>query len=89
MSSSSSTTELRTTTPTERIIAPNQLSLQAGFPKRSYGQIHPRKRSFQAAWFKTWNWLHYDEARDLVLCYICVNARIEGNVLSGRGDYFL
>ena len=50
MSSSSSTTGLRTTTPTERIIAPNQPSLQ-GFPKQSFGQIHPIKRSFQAAWF--------------------------------------
>ena len=45
-----------------------------------------KKRSFQAAWFKTWNWLHYNEARDLVLCYICVNARIEGNVSSGHSD---
>ena len=84
MSSSSSTTELHTTT--DRIIAPNQPSLQ-GFPKQSYGQINPEKRSFQAAWFKTWNWLHYNEACDLVLCYTCVNARIEGNVSNcGHSD---
>ena len=84
MSSSSSTTELHTTT--DRIIAPNQPSLQ-GFPKQSYGQINPEKRSFQAAWFKTWNWLHYNEACDLVLCNTCVNARIEGNVSNcGHSD---
>ena len=43
MSSISSTTNLRTTTPTERIIAPNQPSLQAG----CYGQIHSKSDHFK------------------------------------------
>ena len=84
MSSSSSTTGLRTTTPTERIIAPNQPSLHCRVFLNEVLAKYTRKSDHFG--LKTWNWLHCDKARDLVLCYICVNARIEGNVSSGHND---
>ena len=37
------------------------------FPKRSF-EKNPVLRSFQAAWFKTWPFLHYDEGKDLSYC---------------------
>ena len=42
------------------------------FPKRSFGEKNPVLRSFQAAWFMTWSFLHYDEGKDLAYCHICV-----------------
>ena len=42
------------------------------FPKRSFGEKYPVLRSFQAAWFKTWPFLHYDEGKDLSCYHICV-----------------
>ena len=42
------------------------------FPKRSFGKKNIVMRSFQALWFKTWPFLHYDDARDLAFCHIFV-----------------
>ena len=42
------------------------------FSKRSFGEKNPVLRSFQAAWFKTWPFLHYDEGKDLSYYHICV-----------------
>lgn len=36
------------------------------FPKRSFGQKNPVQRSFQASWFSSKPWLHYDESKDLL-----------------------
>ena len=44
------------------------------FPKRSFGQKKPVHCSFQGKWFSKWRWLHYDEGKDAVFCYICVTA---------------
>ena len=34
------------------------------FPNRQFGQKFVVSRSFQANWFKSWKWLHYDEESD-------------------------
>ena len=44
------------------------------FPLREFGKTLVVKRSFQGNWFDRWVWLHYDEAKDLAFCYICVLA---------------
>ena len=40
---------------------PNQPTALS-FPKRTFGKKKPVKRAFQPSWFKSWSWLHYDEA---------------------------
>ena len=44
------------------------------FPKRAFGRKEITLRSFQSEWFQKWSWIHYDEARDIVFCSICVKA---------------
>ena len=45
------------------------------FPRRSFGKSKlVTKRSFQSAWFKQWQWLHYDAAQDLAFFFVCLNA---------------
>ena len=41
------------------------------FPKRLCGSS---MRSFRAPWFKEFKFLHYDEAKDVVFCHVCVTA---------------
>ena len=52
---------------------PNQL-IKFNFPKRAFGAKEITHRSFQPKWFQKWSWIHYDEARDIVFCSICVKA---------------
>ena len=42
------------------------------FQKRAFGTKSVHFRSFQPQWFQKWPWIHYDEARDLAFCFICV-----------------
>ena len=44
------------------------------FPKRSFGKKNPVFRSFQQEWFTKFPFLHYDEAKDIVFCHICLMA---------------
>ena len=44
------------------------------FPPRSFGKKKVVHRAFQASWFQSWPWIHYDEGRDHVLCYYCCKA---------------
>ena len=39
------------------------------FPKTTFGN---RERRCQHQWFEDYNWLHYDEKKDCVFCYICM-----------------
>ncbi len=32
------------------------------------------KRAFQATWFGSWRWIHYNEAEDGVHCHLCLTA---------------
>ena len=56
------------------------------FPKRDFGKKTVVKRAFQPGWFKSWRWLHYDEANDIVLCHTCVQALDQRKVRSNLGD---
>ena len=44
------------------------------FPKRSYGQKTTTQCNCKHQWFTSWPFLHYDEARDVVFCHVCVKA---------------
>jgi len=61
---------------------PNQ-PLDFAFPKRQFGKtkLHVN-RSFQAQWFQTFRWLHYDQSRDLAFCHTCVSAVKSGRMKS-------
>ena len=50
--------------------SPNQPTSYS-FPKKSFGKKTVVERSFQAAWFQTWRWLHYDETNDKAYCFYC------------------
>ena len=50
------------------------------FPKRTFGKKQPVNRAFQRSWFKTWSWLHYDEATDASFCYYCGKADQRGKL---------
>ena len=50
------------------------------FPKRTFGKKAPVNRSFQASWFESHSWLHYDEANDAAFCYICMKAAKENKL---------
>ena len=54
------------------------------FPKRSFGEKNPVLRSFQAAWFKTRPFLHYDEGKDLSYYHICVKGFKERKMKSRK-----
>lgn len=54
------------------------------FPKRYFGK-NKTSRTFQAAWFKQWKWLHYCEENDVAFCFLCVKAYKEGK-LSGKSS---
>lgn len=45
------------------------------FPKRSFGQKNVVYRAFQAKWFDSYSWLHYDEGKDLAFCFLCMKAQ--------------
>ena len=45
------------------------------YPK---GKFEKEEMSFLPAQCKKWTWLHYDEAKDHVLCIICKNATDHG-----------
>ena len=60
--------------------------LSFSFPKRPFGKKSIVYRSFQASWFGSWSWLHYDEANDTVLCHLCTKAVRENKMRPGNTD---
>ena len=47
-------------------------SAKFSFQKRTFGTKPVVVKSFQPQWFQKWSWIHYDEARDIAFCFICV-----------------
>ena len=47
------------------------------FPKKKFGM---QNRSFQPTWFEQFPWLHYNEQKDSVLCFICAKQNDKGNL---------
>ena len=65
---------------------PNQL-LSFLFPKCEYGRSIIVKCSFQSQWFSKWQWLHYDQSRDMAFCHTCMMAVKSKKITSlGTGD---
>ena len=56
------------------------------FPKRKYGKTSVVERSCQSSWFKTWIWLHYNEAKDSVHCHLCLKAVKFKHISVNPGD---
>lgn len=46
------------------------LPVDFAFLRRSFGKTKVVHRCFQSAWFKQWQWLHYDSSQDLAHCLI-------------------
>ena len=62
------------------IQTPNQPS-NFNFPKKLYGKQY---RSVQSTWFREYPWLHYDDQKDCLFCYVCSNQYLKGNLASAR-----
>ena len=45
------------------------------FPKQSFGKKTLVYRRFQSSWFTSWKWLHYLEAEDITLCFLCLKEK--------------
>ena len=43
------------------------------FPEKQF-RMETFNRSCQSQWFKDHQWLHYDEGRDSLFCYVCQNS---------------
>ena len=50
------------------------------FPQRNFGKAKIVRRSFQPSWFDRWQWLHYIEGQDVVLCFTCARASVENKL---------
>ena len=40
--------------------------------------------AFQAKWFDSYSWLHYDEANDVVFCHLCKQAATEKKLMASK-----
>ena len=56
------------------------------FPQQSFGQKKVVHRSFQPSWFNHWQFLHYDESRDIVFCHTCLKGFEQKKMKSNRAD---
>ena len=65
--------------------APHQ-PLQFRFPKRLFGKTKPVKRAFQSNWFKQWTWIHYNEEKDLAICFLCAKALREKKLFAPNAE---
>ena len=54
--------------------------------KRQFGETKIVKRACQVSWFRSWSWLHYDETKDVVLCYIRWKAVYEKKITVRPGN---
>ena len=63
-------------------LAPHQPA-SFSFPQRQKSVV---LRSFQASWFRSWSWLHYNEATDSATCFLCAKAQREQKMNSKSAD---
>ena len=63
--------------------------LDLKYPKRSFG--NGLEKSFCKEWYRKFPWLHYDEKRDAVFCFIYMNAanKQKLRVSTKRDDAFM
>ena len=50
------------------------------FPRRQFGQNNVTNRFFQSSWFTKWKWIHYNAARDLAYCHVCITGIKSGKL---------
>ena len=62
---------------------PNQPPSTFKFPVTKIGD---RNRSCQSKWFEEFGWLHYDESRNRVFCYYCVQAVQEKKLFNTKAE---
>ena len=62
---------------------PNHPPSTFKFPVTKFGD---QNRSCQSKWFEEFGWLHYDEARNRVFCYHCVQAVQEKKLLNTKAE---
>ena len=55
------------------------------FPQRTFSRKKPLHRSFQQSWFQEWEWLHYEEAANVVRCFTCCRA-VKSGVVKAEGQ---
>ena len=75
------TSELATTDLPERSHHPVFI-----FPKYSFVKKSVIPGSYQHSWFSKWLFLHYNEAKDTVICHSCMNKFKEKNETSTKAD---
>lgn len=51
------------------------------FPKTKFGRHF---RSCRSQWFDDYPWLHYDEGKDSVFCFVCAQKNSNNNLFSAR-----
>ena len=56
------------------------------FPERQFGKKTVSFHSFQSSWFRSWSWLHYNEATDSVTCFLCTKAVKEKKMNRATAD---
>ncbi len=57
------------------VVHDSSRSLLSGLPEKpSMEKKTVVKRVFQATWFGSWRWIHYNEAEDCVHCHLCLTA---------------
>ena len=54
------------------------------FQKCSFGKKTIVWRAFQAKWFDSYSWLHYDEANNVAFCYLCKKATAEKKLMASK-----
>ena len=75
--SSNDNTSLQAGVALTRIDKPYQPEQNYCYPKRLFDK---RQRAFQSTWFLSYNWLHYRPNDYTVICYICANQELHGNL---------
>ena len=65
------------------------IRLDLKYPKRSFG--NGPERSFCKEWYRKFPWLHYDEKKDAVFCFTCMNAvnKQKLRISTKRDDAFI
>ena len=49
-----------------------------------FGNKNVVKQGFNASWFDSHMWLHYDESKDLTFCFLCMKAVKKNTLITSR-----
>ena len=54
------------------------------FPRHLFGNKNVVKRGFNASWFDSHTWLHYDESKDLAFCFLSMKVVKKSTLITSR-----